>query len=159
MSHTLDESDVPLLMGIDLLSEARRQLGDGATTIRHCLTQLDDVEVWWRPQARMNSVGNLVLHFTGNLRQRFLSDIGGEPFDRDRFGEFTERRTIPRDELVERIDDVVRRVDALLSACRPNRLARRCPYVVTAGTMDGTVQASSCARSCTSPGTRRRLSS
>ena len=120
MSHTLDESDVPSLMGIDLLSEARRQLGDGATTIRHCLTQLDDVEVWWRPQARMNSVGNLVLHFTGNLRQRFLSDVGGEPFDRDRFGEFTERRTIPRNELVERIDDVVAGSTRCWRPCRPS---------------------------------------
>jgi uncharacterized damage-inducible protein DinB len=128
-------------MGIDFLSEVRRQLGDCATTIRHCLTQLDDSQVWWRPHATMNSIGNLVLHLAGNLQHRFLANVGGEPFDRNRFGEFTERRTIPRDELARRIDEVVSRVDALLSNLSPDRLAEHCSYVVTAGTIEGTVQA------------------
>ena len=70
--------------------------------IQHCLTQLDDTQIWWRPHQNMNSAGNLVLHLTGNLGKRFLSDIAGEPFHRDRFGEFTERRMIPRDESCNR---------------------------------------------------------
>lgn len=141
MGSRLDESDVPSLAGFDFLSEARRQLGECATTIRHCLTQLDVVQVWWRPQQTMNSIGNLVLHLIGNLRQRFLSDVGGQPSDRDRFGEFTERRIIPRNDLVERFDETVGRVDALLAVMSPARLTERCPYEVTSGPLDGTVQA------------------
>lgn len=96
MSHAAEQSAVPSVLGTDFVSEARLQLAACAGTIRHCLAQLDDGQIWWRPRAEMNSIGNLILHLAGNLRQRYLSDIGGEPFDRDRFGEFTERRPIPR---------------------------------------------------------------
>ena len=141
MSQPAGQTDALSGMGIDFLYEARRQLTDCAGTIRHCLSQLDASQIWWRPQANMNSAGNLVLHLTGNLRQRFLSDVGGEPFDRDRFGEFTERRTIPRNEVVQSFDEVVDRADALLASISPDRLPEHCSYKVTAGTIDGTVQA------------------
>ena len=88
----------------------------------------------------MNSVGNLVLHLTGNLRQRFLSDVGGEPFDRDRFGS-SPNGGRSRDELVERFDD---RRPGRCVCCRTvhqSTVGAVLPqYVVTAGTIDGTVQ-------------------
>jgi hypothetical protein len=141
MSHASEHREAPSALGTDFVAEARQQLAACAGTIRHCLMQLDDGQIWWRPRAQMNSVGNLVLHLAGNLRQRYLSDIGGEPFDRDRFGEFTERRPIPRDELLQRFDEILGRVDATLIAMPSDRLREHRRYAVTAGTIDGTVQA------------------
>jgi Protein of unknown function (DUF1572) len=138
--HSANQTDVSSVLGTDFLSEARQQLASCASTIRHCLMQLDDGQIWWRPRAEMNSIGNLILHLAGNLRQRYLSDIGGEPFDRDRFGEFTERRLIPRDELLRRFDEILGRVDATLTAMPTDRLLEHRQYAVTAGTIDGTVQ-------------------
>ena len=140
MSHTARQPAAPSALGTEFLSEARQQLAACVGTIRHCLAQLDDGQIWWRPQANMNSIGNLVLHLDGNVRHRILSDIGGEPFDRDRFGEFTERRAVPRDELLRRIDELLRLVDAKLGVMPTNRLSEPVQYVVTAGTMHGTVQ-------------------
>jgi hypothetical protein len=139
--HAAEQTEVRSVLGTDFVSDARQQLAACAGTIRHCLAQLDDGQIWWRPRAEMNSVGNLVLHLAGNLRQRFLSDIGGEPFDRDRFGEFTERRLIPRDELLQRFDEIVGRVDVMLAAMPADRLREQRQYAVTAGTIDSTVQA------------------
>jgi Protein of unknown function (DUF1572) len=141
MSHTARHTDVPSVVGADFLSEARQQLAACVGTIRHCLAQLDDAQIWWRPRAEMNSIGNLVLHLTGNLQQRYLADIGGEPFDRDRFGEFTERRSIPRDELLRRFHDILDQVDTALAAMPDDLLREHRQYAVTAGTIDGTVQA------------------
>ena len=141
MSHTARQTAAPSALGTEFLSEARQQLAACAGTIRHCLAQLDDGQIWWRPRAEMNSIGNLVLHLTGNLQQRYLADIGGEPFDRDRFGEFTERRSIPRDELLRRFHDILDRVDAALAAMPDDRLREHRQYLVTSGTIDGTVQA------------------
>ncbi len=141
MSRPVEQMEFPSVVGSDFLSEARHQLVACAGTIRHCLAQLDDGQIWWRPRAEMNSIGNLILHLAGNLRQRYLSDIGGEPFDRDRFGEFTERRPIPRDELLRRFHDILDRVDAALAAMPDDLLRERRQYAVTAGTIDGTVQA------------------
>ena len=55
------------------LVESRRQLQTCADTIRHCVGQLDDAQVWWRPDERMNSIGNLLLHLAGNVRQWIIS--------------------------------------------------------------------------------------
>ena len=59
------------------LDESRRELAACLATVKHCLSQLDDGQVWQRPRPAMNSIGNLLLHLCGNLRQRFLSIVGG----------------------------------------------------------------------------------
>jgi len=35
----------------------------------HCLNAMTDDQIWWRPNEQSNSVGNLVLHLRGNLKQ------------------------------------------------------------------------------------------
>ena len=109
--------------------------------IESCLDRLSDDQIWARGGENENAVGNLVLHLTGNLHQRYLADIGGEPFDRDRFGEFTERRSIPRDVLLKRFHDILDQADTALAAMPDDLLREHRQYAVTAGTIDGTVQA------------------
>ena len=41
----------------------------------HCLNQLSDEELWWRPTEQMNAVGNIVLHVCGNLRQWIVAGV------------------------------------------------------------------------------------
>lgn len=105
------------------LDEARGRLDESVEVIRHCLAQLDDREVWWRSGEGMNSIGNLVLHLTGNLRQRFEANIDGAPDVRDRFGEFTEREEIPKTELLRRFDESVAAAVARLGSLPPEMLA------------------------------------
>jgi Protein of unknown function (DUF1572) len=140
VSHGADQTEILSEFGRSFLSEGRQQLAACAGTIRHCATQLDDGQIWWRPRPEMNSIGNLVLHLAANLRQRFLSDIAGEPFERDRFGEFTERRPIPRDELLQSFAEIVGQVDALLARMPATWLGDYRQSMVTAGTIDQTVQ-------------------
>jgi Protein of unknown function (DUF1572) len=140
MNHALDERERLSAVGANFLTEAREQLNDFGGTINHCVMQLDDSQIWWRPRPKMNSVGNLALHLAGNMRQRILSDIGGEPSARDRFAEFTERRLIPRQELLRLLGDTLGRVDAALQVLPAERLPERLKYDVAAGTLEGTVQ-------------------
>lgn len=44
--------------------------------------------LWWRPNERTNSIGNLLLHLEGNVRQWILHGLGGAPDDRARSAEF-----------------------------------------------------------------------
>jgi Protein of unknown function (DUF1572) len=87
----------------------------------------------------MNSVGNLLLHLAGNLKQRFGSVIGGEPDDRDRFGEFTERQPISKGDLLRRFEDAFRRADEILAGLTPVRLGETCRYELLAGTTEKSV--------------------
>src|SRR5438552_3239842 len=54
-------------------TEAATQLEKALDRIKHCLAQLSDEQVWWRPQPSLNSIGNLILHLCGNVRQWVVS--------------------------------------------------------------------------------------
>ena len=79
--------------------------------IRHCVGLLDDEQVWWRANARSNSIGNLILHLCGNLSQWVLEGLGGRPYTRRRSQEFTAGWTQGRQELLASLATVV-------AACR-----------------------------------------
>jgi hypothetical protein len=101
---------------------ARKHLAERLGRIEHCVGQLNDGQVWWRPHGSMNSVGNILLHLCGNLRQWVVSGVGGVPDTRDRPTEFAERGPMPRDELIRRLEAVVAEADAALAALDESRL-------------------------------------
>jgi hypothetical protein len=101
---------------------ARKHLADRIERIGHCVGQLDDEQVWWRPHESMNSVGNILLHLDGNLRQWVVTGVEGVPDTRDRPAEFAERGPIPRDALIRRLEAVVAEADAALTALDESRL-------------------------------------
>jgi hypothetical protein len=105
------------------LAESCALLGECVGRIDHCLGQLSDQQVWWRPHESTNSVGNLVLHLCGNLDQRVGSAVGGGTDRRDRPREFSERDPIPVGELARRLRDAAARADAVLGVLTPARLA------------------------------------
>jgi hypothetical protein len=88
-------------------TEAAKTLLSSLSRIEHCLNQLTDQQIWWRPRPEMNAIGNLVLHLSGNIGQWISSAIQNAPSDRDRPAEFARRDPIPRDALLERLRDTV----------------------------------------------------
>jgi uncharacterized protein DUF1572 len=87
--------------------EAGNELRSALAKIKHCLGQLTDEQVWWRPRSALNSIGNLILHLCGNVRQWLVAGLGRAADGRDRPAEFSERGPIPKDELVRRLEAVV----------------------------------------------------
>ena len=96
-------------------TEAANELASALARIKHCLGQLSDEQVWWRSRPSLNSVGNLVLHLCGNLRQWIVAGLGGAADVRGRPAEFAERGPIPRDELLRRLEAVVDESRAVLA--------------------------------------------
>ncbi|MFO0960373.1 MAG: DUF1572 family protein [Isosphaeraceae bacterium] len=121
------------------VADVRQQFGEAGSLIHHCLRQLDDDQVWWRPNEGMNSIGNLLLHLAGNLRQRIVSFIGGEPDTRDRPSEFTERGPIPKGDLLARFDEALRQADAVIASLSAERLAEIHRYDRLDGSTEQTV--------------------
>ena len=95
--------------------EAANELTSALAKIKHCLGQLTDEQVWWRSRPSLNSVGNLILHLCGNLRQWIVAGLGAAADGRDRPAEFAERGPIPKDDLLRRLEDVVDEARALLA--------------------------------------------
>jgi len=93
--------------------------------IEQCLEQLSDDEVWWRACEESNSVGNLLLHLSGNARQWIVSGIGGERDERVRQKEFDERRVIHKAELLARLKQTLSEVDTVLAGLDRAALVER----------------------------------
>jgi uncharacterized damage-inducible protein DinB len=82
--------------------------------IERCLEKLTDEQIWWRSNSQSNSIGNLLLHLSGNARQWIVCGLGGEVDARERQTEFDEREAIPREELLSRLRKTVATVDETL---------------------------------------------
>ena len=71
------------------LDQSRTYLrGDYLVRLERCLDRLDEEQVWWRPNDASNSVGNLLLHLAGNVRQWVVAGLGGADDVRERDAEF-----------------------------------------------------------------------
>ena len=68
-----------------------------------CLHQLDDKAVWWRPNENSNSIGNLVQHLSGNVRQWIYAGLGRNEDVRNRHLEFEEKNGMTKTELIEKL--------------------------------------------------------
>lgn len=87
-------------------------------------------ELWWRPNPGANSVGNLVLHLAGNIRQWVVSGIGGAPDVRRRHEEFAATGGLEHesahesthDALLGHLHDAVQAADAVLATLHPSTL-------------------------------------
>ena len=90
-----------------------------------CLEQLSEEEIWWRPNEASNSVGNLVLHVCGNMRQWIISGLGGAADIRVRDREFSERGPVERNALKEELQRTVREACGVLARLKSDDLTRR----------------------------------
>jgi uncharacterized damage-inducible protein DinB len=96
----------------------------------HCLNDMSDDQIWWRPNEQSNSVGNLVLHLRGNLKQWIVVPLGGGKFRRDRSAEFATRERLTKAQLIGEIQAVVDEVEAVLQSFAANQLLVRYPIQV-----------------------------
>src|SRR5688572_1464565 len=76
--------------------------------LRHAVRVLPADRLWWRPNEQSNSVGNLLLHLAGNVRQWIVSGLGGAPDTRDRDAEFAATSGENSAALLARLEDVLR---------------------------------------------------
>jgi hypothetical protein len=100
------------------------ELDAALSRIQHCLKQLSNEQIWSRPRAAMNSIGNLILHLNGNVKQFIVHSIGGEPDDRDRPAEFAARDVVEKTVLLEKMTSVVERAKDAISGASEAELCR-----------------------------------
>lgn len=83
--------------------------------LRKCVESLTDEQVWWRPNEASNSVGNLILHLNGNVRQWLVASFNRSEDSRDRPAEFGARQLIPASALLTKLDATMREASEVLA--------------------------------------------
>ncbi|MEQ1692701.1 MAG: DUF1572 family protein [Gemmatimonas sp.] len=79
-------------------------------------------QLWWRANDTSNSVGNLVLHLNGNVRQWIVCGVGGAPDVRRRDVEFATRGGAGAETLLAGLRATCDEVDDVLSRLTPDML-------------------------------------
>ena len=111
-----------------LISEVNHRLYDECMRrIRLCLDQLTDKQVWWRPNEESNSIGNLLLHLNGNVRQWILSGLGDIANDRKRQREFDTREELSREELWNTLSQTMEELRPVINQVKADDILRKRP--------------------------------
>lgn len=102
----------------------RRLITESLPRINKCLDELSIEEIWHKQNANTNSVGNLVLHLCGNVRQYILSGIDGQEDVRERDLEFSEKGPIEVTFLKDKLQTLMTEVDVALDRITPEDMVR-----------------------------------
>lgn len=84
--------------------------------IRASVEELNEEQLWWRPNERSNSVGNLVLHLSGSMRHYLSRGVGGIDYQRDRPAEFAERGPVAKADLLKTFDETIAQARSVLES-------------------------------------------
>ena len=100
-----------------LFLEFSRQklIGQYWPRLRTCVESLTDEQVWWRPNDSSNSIGNLILHLNGNVRQWLVASFSRLEDTRDRPREFNEREAMPGSALLVELGATIQEASEVLS--------------------------------------------
>jgi uncharacterized damage-inducible protein DinB len=93
--------------------------------IEECLDRLSPEQIWWRPSEENNSVANLVLHLSGNVRQWIITSVGDRPSPRDRDAEFSARGNAGVSELQALLHETVNEAVSIIEGLTADRLNQR----------------------------------
>jgi Protein of unknown function (DUF664) len=126
---TADVAKTALLRHMDHYRDAVRELA----------APLTEAQFWARPTEPGNSIGNLVLHLTGNLSHRVGALLGGTGYVRDREREFSVGNAPPKAETLAKLDDAVATFRRVVESLDEARLAAAYPEGLYPTVLDGLI--------------------
>jgi hypothetical protein len=88
-----------------LFLEFSRQklLGQFWPRMKECVAPLTAEQIWWRPNDASNSIGNLLMHLDGNVRQWLVDSFNKNQDERNRPAEFAAQGGLSATEWLARL--------------------------------------------------------
>lgn len=90
--------------------------------LREAVQPLSLEQIWWRPNAASNSIGNLILHLNGNVWQWIVASFNGLEDRRDRPAEFSATSDLSAADLLARLGETLDEAAKVLSRLRDEEL-------------------------------------
>ena len=104
----------------EFIDQSISHINENTPKIIKCLDDLSEEQIWVRPNKASNSMGNILLHLCGNIRQYIISSLGGQPDIRERDKEFAAKDGYTKKELMDKLVatvneaiDVIQNVDEI----------------------------------------------
>jgi len=108
----------------EFIDQSLTSIDENTAKIKACMNQLDEKDIWFRHNQHVNSVGNIILHLCGNIRQYIISSLGGAPDIRERDIEFSTAGGFTNAELTAKWQDTIREAKTIIARVSPENLVR-----------------------------------
>ena len=100
----------------------RRLFEENQLRIEKCLSLISEEQLWYKHNKHVNSIGNLILHLCGNVRQYICSGIFREKDLRTRDLEFSQSRTYTKDQLLNLLNETMSAIREKIDLTTPEML-------------------------------------
>jgi uncharacterized damage-inducible protein DinB len=111
------------------LESSRKQLlAQYFPRLRECVAPLTTEQVWWRPNDASNSIGNLLLHLDGNVRQWLVTAFNSNDDKRNRPAEFAAQGGLSAADLLDRLGATLEEAGQVLERLTADELLA--PYEI-----------------------------
>ncbi len=102
------------------------RIDENSRMIGIALRDIEEADVWKRPNGISNSIGNQILHLCGNITQYIISSLGKNEDKRERDSEFTAQQGFSKTELLGKLlETTLNAKDIILKSTVDDLLEKR----------------------------------
>jgi uncharacterized damage-inducible protein DinB len=109
----------------EFLEQSIDRFNENTSKIMSCMNELNDAEIWKKPNDSSNSIGNQILHLSGNITQYIISSLGETEDTRERDKEFSATGGFTKSELIDRLSSTVEKAIYVIQKMDANNLLRK----------------------------------
>ena len=109
----------------EFMAVAIGKMDENTKKLADCFNELQETEIWKRPNENSNSVGNMILHLCGNIRQYAISSLRETEDIRVRDKEFSATGGYSKSELFEKLFTTIDEAKHIIQNLSPEELLRK----------------------------------
>jgi len=91
----------------EFIQQSVYRITENTNRVIKCLQEIEETEIWQRPNENSNSIGNVILHLCGNIRQYIISSLSETEDVRVRDIEFSTKEGFRKEELIAKLKNIV----------------------------------------------------
>ena len=113
-----------MIWSTSVKDNAALRMRDSIRMIEKSLSYFNDDEAWHKPNAELNSMANLLLHLSGNIKQYIISSMGKVQDSRQRDLEFSTYKGQIKEEVLQELKATVNKAIEVIENCDDTELLR-----------------------------------
>ena len=108
----------------EFIEQSIYRIEENTHRIRKCLQEIDETELWKFTNEHSNSMGNLILHLCGNVRQYAIAALGEINDTRERDKEFTAKAGLAKATLLNELTRTISEAVGIIKNLDEDRLIK-----------------------------------
>ena len=109
-------------MKTEIINQALYRMDESTRMMDKAFESISEEDIWKRPNDSSNSIGNIILHLCGNIRQYAISALGNLPDVRERDLEFSTIEGYSKQDLLDKLHQTVDEAKATIAAADEENL-------------------------------------